>query len=455
MIVRVARRARGSAWWLVAGLLLAFVAIAPPAGGAGTAHACAFSDTPTTYETTEDRRLYLKAIELASFDMLFTNDSFFSQPSIDYGTRSNRQAQPETFIPPTILKAISWLESRTSQADPSVPFGGTGPALIAFDCGFGITQVTSGMTAPLGEASTPDDQQALVATHFAYNIGRGAAILIDKWNSAPENRPIMGIDTDGNPHILENWYYAIWGYSGFTGPGANRSNHPLDPLYGAWPRTPYSCANDNLGHNRSMYPYQEIVFGCIQHPPTVQGQPLFQAVPVTLPDLNNPYWRTPLDLKNFQAPYDKMDLPTPKPLHLDTTPRPGLLDRLAALMLPQISVDRPIVLVTVRPGESSTPAEVHIANVGSGVGAWRVSANKPWVRFSQTAGVALGSEVSCTANAPCDRSATLKISVDPGQVSGSDSAVVHVKGLGGINSQDIAVFVKTNVAIGVPGTSKN
>ena len=41
------------------------------------------------------------------------------------------------------------------------------------------------MTTPLGSGGQPTDQQALVATHFAYNIGRGMAILVDKWNSAP------------------------------------------------------------------------------------------------------------------------------------------------------------------------------------------------------------------------------------------------------------------------------
>lgn len=454
------RKQRGrhgrSALQLVLGALLVIAgAVLPVARSAHIARACAFDDAPTTYETTEDRKLYMKAMDLAGYDMLFANDPFFSQPSIESGTRSNRVSNDDVYVPPTLLKAISWIESRTSQGAPTTGFGSTGPALVAFDCGYGIAQVTSGMTAPIGESGQPTDQQALVASHFAYNIGRGAAILIDKWNNAPESRPIVGIDTDSNPHIVENWYYAVWGYNGFTGPGANRSNHPLDPVYGTWPRTPYSCANDNLGHNRSMYPYQELVFGCMAHPPSVQGQLLFPAVPVTLPDLSNPYWRTPLDLKNFQFPYTNMDLPTPKPLHLDPTPRPSLVDRIAELGLPQIAVDRPIVLVNFRPGESSTPAEVRISNVGTGIQAWRASANRPWVRFSQDAGVALGPDVPCTPNATCDRTAVLKISVDTSQLVGSDTAVVHIAGLGGFGGADIAVFLRANVAIGIPGTTKN
>ena len=414
-------------------------------------------EPPTTYETTEDRRYYLVAMELAGHDLLFPKDRFFSQPSMEVGTRQNRTNQ-DVFVPPTLLKSISWLESLTAQGAPALPFGAIGPALVSFDCGYGIAQVTSGMTAPLGEAGQPTDEQALVATHFAYNIGRGAAILIDKWNSAPENRPVAGIDTNSDPHIVENWYYAVWGYNGFTGPGANKSNHPLDPIYGSWPRTPYSCgpANDGLGHNRTQYPYQELVYGCMAHPPSVQGQPLWPAIDATLPDLNNPYWRTPMDLANFNGNYSKMDIPSPKPEHRDETPAPHWLARLAVLGLPQLSVDRPIVLVNVRPNQSATPAEMRITNTGTGIVPWRVSANKSWVTVSQQAGVAVGGDLACLSDSPCERTAVLRISVDPTKVLGSDAAVVKIQGLGiGGTAAEIALFIKVNVAIGVPGTTKN
>ena len=422
------------------------------------ARACAFVDPPTTYETTEDRKLYLRAMELAGYDMLFPHDPFFSQGSIEVGTRNNRTNSPDVYVPPSLLKSISWIESVLTQGAPGLPFGSIGPGLVSFDCGYGIAQVTSGMTTPIGEAGQPSDEQALVATHFAYNIGRGAAILIDKWNAAPDDRPIVGIDTNSDPHIVENWYYAIWSYNGFTGPGANRSNHPMDPIYGAWPRTPYSCgpSTDGLSHNRSLFPYQELVYGCAAHPPQVQGKPLWPAQESTLPDLKNPYWRAPLELANFQYPYSKMDLPTPKPLHMDATPKPDLLARLVVLGLPRLSVDRPIVLVNVRPGQSATPAEVRISNTGTGIVPWRVSANKSWVKVSQQAGVAVGSDLACNQKSPCERTAVLKISVDPTKIIGSDAAVVRINGLGlGGASQDIAVFIKVNVAIGIPGTSKN
>ena len=51
------------------------------------------------------------------------------------------------------------------------------------------------------------------------------------YRSISSLRPIAGTDTNSNPAILENWYFTIWGYNGFTGPGANISNHPLDPVF--------------------------------------------------------------------------------------------------------------------------------------------------------------------------------------------------------------------------------
>ncbi len=444
---------------MIASALLACVAaLTQPRGVAPVTAACAFVQPPTTYETTEDRKLYMDAMDLAGFDMLFPDDAFFSQRTIDVGTRANRTKSDDVYVPPTLLKAIAWNESLITQGSPSLPFGAIGEALVSFDCGYGIGQVTSGMTAPLGEAGQPSNEQALIATHFAYNIGRSAAILIDKWNAAPEARPIVGIDTNSDPKIVENWYYAVWSYNGFTGPGANRSNHPMDPIYGDWPRTSFSCgpASDGLGHNRSMYPYQEIVYGCMAHPPTVKGDKLWEPLAATLPDLDNPYWRAPLELANFSAPYTKMDLPTPKPAHEDPTRRPANSVRARIVGDPRLAIDRPIVLVNVRPGKSATASEVRISNSGTGIVPWRVSSNKTWVTVSQQAGVAVGDDLPCLPSSPCVRSSVLKISADPRKVLGSDTAVVTIEGLGENGRREqIAVFIRVNVAIGVPGTTRN
>jgi hypothetical protein len=231
----------------------------------------------------------------------------------------------------------------------------------------------------------------------------------------------------------------------------------MDPIYDDWPRTPYSCgpANDGLSHNRSLHPYQELVYGCMANPPEVKGRELWEPLEATLPDLQNPYWRAPLELEKFRAPYSQMDMPTPKPMHEDPTREPASSALRDVLGEPRIAVDKPIVLVNVRPNESSTPAELLISNQGSGIVPWRVSADKSWVTFSTLAGVAVGDDLTCLSDSPCDRTAELRISVDPRKVVGSDAAVVKIKGLG-VNGKtiEVAVFIRVNVAIGIPGTSK-
>src|SRR6185295_5682639 len=159
-----------------------------------------------------------------------------------------------------------------------------GEALISFDCGHGVMQVTTGMTIPLGTDGRPTTRQVLVATHYLYNIARGAFILADKWNAAPEARPIAGTDTNSNPLLVENWYFAVWSYNGFTGPGSSRSNHPADPTF-AFPRPAFTCDGSQ---SRARYPYQELVWGCMANPPQRSGAPIWQPVAATLPDLTKP-----------------------------------------------------------------------------------------------------------------------------------------------------------------------
>ncbi|MBI4570326.1 MAG: hypothetical protein HY723_00110, partial [Chloroflexi bacterium] len=280
------------------------------------------------------------------------------------------------------------------------------PALVSFDCGHGIMQITSGMTSGT-DGGWPSRQQALVATHFLYNIARGAVILADKWNYAPEGRPIAGTDTEGDPLVVENWYFALWGYNGFTGPGANRSNHPMDPVY-AYPRTGFSCGptNDGYGHRYGDYPYQELVLGCASRPPSVNGTPLWEApsVAYALPDLGIDDWAGPLSLDNFVSPYTNMDIPSPRPWHYDQSPRPpvfaaSLLLGAPVLLLSDTAVDQP-------------SNQVAIANTGTGILSWRARPQQSWIHVTKQGGVALGPLVPCVEEPPCRRSATLTITVD-------------------------------------------
>ena len=377
------------------------------------AHGCAFPSAPTAYEASQDRLAYIAGIEFAAHNQLFPNDTYFGTPNVEMGTRDNRRISDTPFIPPAILKANGWIESGLTQAASDVPFSAVGPALVSFDCGHGIMQITSGMTRG-DDGGRASKQQALVATHYLYNIARGAVILADKWNSAPAARPIAGTDTDSDPRILENWYFAVWSYNGFTGPGANRSNHPLTPNYAIWPRSGFSCgpADDGYGHAYSQDPYPEIVFGCATRPPSVDGTQLWTPQDISLPDLNDPLWSGPLALANFTTAnwFADMDMPSPQPTHLDETPplpEGGVAYLLGAPVL-QVSA-------TAVP-EGST--QVTISNIGSSILSWRTKAGAPWIAVDKIAGVAIAPDTPCAPEAPCERSATITITTGVAQGAG-------------------------------------
>jgi hypothetical protein len=205
--------------------------------------------------------------------------------------------------------------------------------------------------------------------------------------------------------VLENWYYAVWAYNGFTGPGASRSNHPLDPIYESWPRVPYSCGpdDDGLGHNRSNYPYQELVFGCATHPPLIDDQLLWQAQEITLPNLNDPNFQIPLSLDNFVYPYAHMDLLTPQPFHIDQTPAPDAALREKVLGQPELILSTESLTIEYTNEIGPGFGFAHVANMGSGVLPYYAVASVPWVTVLPYTGVAVGREMPCDEDSPCDR----------------------------------------------------
>jgi len=293
----------------------------------------------------------------------------------------------EPYIPPTLLKAIAWIESGWAQAAYAVAYGSVGPALISHDCGYGIMQVTTGMQNTTG---TPTPEQLMSASHYAYNIARGARILADKWNLSPEFRPLVG---DRNPRAIEDWYYAVWSYNGFA-----FQNHPLNSRFPAWPRTPYSCgpSDDGFSHDRSQYPYQELVYGCMTHPPEPDGEPLWEKQPVTPPDLSLVEFAQPLGVENFVCDngddcYTRMDMPRPAGAHEDPTPATG--DRSRIIGAPVLEVDTTAIDIMARPDTPSEPEEVEVTNAGTGILVWTVTPSVPWLQVSVPSGVALGSSL--------------------------------------------------------------
>jgi hypothetical protein len=387
------------------------------------AHGCAFSRVPNAYEAMRNRVAYLSSAELAAYNQIEPSNTFFGIPTVETGTRGNRTVAEESYVPPRLLKGIGWIESALAQAANSVPWGAVGPALVSFDCGHGIMQITSGMTAA-GDSGFPSKNQSLVATHYLYNMARGSAILVEKWNGAPEVRPIAGTDTGSDPTIVENWYFAVWSYNGFTGPGANRSNHPADPIY-AWPRTGFSCgpADDGYGHSYGNFPYQELVFGCVARPPSVDGVRLWTPLALSLPNLDNSKWSGPLSLSNFTSSdgFRRMDMPSPRPTHRDNTTRPNSGAAGFLRGSPQLVLSRTQV--------RDTSNQITISNPGTGIVAWRAKPQNSWLSVNKQAGVALASSVPCSTGAPCERSPVLTITVDTARAPAGAVGLVDIESL--------------------------
>lgn len=343
------------------------------------------------YEAENYVTVYAQAIELAAAGAAITSTFTVGErgeivdlryQGLERGPRTARTSTLDTSlrIPPTLFKSIAWIESNYTQASNAVPFGGVGPALRSFDCGYGLGQITTGMANTSG---TPSAKQALIGTHYLFNIAEGIRILADKWNSAPGLRPIAGT---GDPAILEDWYFAVWSYNGFA-----FSNHPLNPMRnplrgGAIPETAipeptatpsptepgepdpsatpsptvsnpihdagvlspaYHCydreapsyqarSNGEPMFGYGDYTYPERVYGCIRHPPkrapvgSPPGTPatiqFWSPIPVNMPDFSRPEVSQAFDPAHFLACEESnfaggcaaMDFPTSFPPALTT-----------------------------------------------------------------------------------------------------------------------------------------
>ncbi len=364
-----------------------------------------------SFEADRERQLYLDAQRLAAANQLFPDDEEFQLQPLHVGEQFIED--PSATIPPVILQAIGWIESKTNQTSVEVAYGELGPALISFDCGYGIMQVTSSL---LHDGGRPSRYEALVGTHFAYNIAAGARILVEKWN-----QPLFPIIGSHDPSYLESWYYALWAYNGWAG-----INHPAHPNHDPF-RSRYDCNGPRNG-----YPYQELVFGCFVNPPAVDGLPLWESLAVSLPDLavlTAPGAALDLDifyagLDNFyispadagagaQSPFAAMNMPLPS----GAQPRPAALEpsellRLQILGVPHGRLDAEELELSSTQLESGDAA-LQIYNDGTGLLAWRIADAPTWLSFDVQAGVALGAGYAFTSG---PRSSRLNIAAAAGGV---------------------------------------
>lgn len=383
---------------------------------------CASTGSPAgayafdTWEAGDYKSRYAATIELAATNQLSPENASFALPNLEVGGResgSTRKTAPH--IPPVILKSIAYIESGWAQGsyDPLVKYGETGPTLVSADCGYGLMQVTSGMQNVSG---IPTVDQVMIGGSYAYNVARGAQILAGKWNDAPELRPIVG---DRNPHVIEDWYYALWGYNGFA-----FLNHPLNSGYNP-DRPPFTCRE---GESRG-YPYQELIFGCIANPPVRDGVPLWEAVPVTLPDTRHPHYAERLDVNNwnpcsFSAQCAAMDFLTPSGPGGHSDPTVPSTTRDALLGHPSVSAAP--ASVTVEAG-TTAHTNVFVSNAATGLASWRALGSAPWLKTSLQ-GISMGLEIG-------GHITPLTLRIDARSLSAGDyNASVAVESVGSVGA---------------------
>jgi putative cell wall-binding protein len=138
-------------------------------------------------------------------------------------------------VPPEIVKAIAWQESRWQQFRTSDdPYGQwkKGDVVIGYDgLGIGIMQIS--------DPNLDSETKYKLMTDIKFNIDYGIRILKEKWNysfskDSSGNILIPKIN-DMNPEVLENWYFAIMAYNGIS-----KVNDPtLTNRLSTWPPEPY------------------------------------------------------------------------------------------------------------------------------------------------------------------------------------------------------------------------
>lgn len=186
-------------------------------------------------------------------------------------------------VPAQVMLGIVAQETNMSQASWHAVPGDAGNPLVAnyygggsadideinyraSDCGYGISQVTSGMQTEDTTTFTPA-QQVAIATDYAANIAAGLHILVQKWRQLQSDNTYLN---DDDPHYIENWYLAIWGYNSGVyanngGPyGVGWLNNPANPAYPAGRHR--FLAKDSDASHPSDWPYQERVMGWIEKP---------------------------------------------------------------------------------------------------------------------------------------------------------------------------------------------
>jgi hypothetical protein len=209
----------------------------------------------------------------------YTPQGVFPRPTLTTGGR----------MPVQVLLGVAAAESNFSQASwaalPGVPgnplvgdyygtvYDSTNGRIIAMDyanadCGYGIAQITDGMTAT--SSTYTANRKKIIATDYAANLAVAVQLLSAKFNQGS----VQGTTANtGDPSKIENWYFALWAYNtgmyDSAGPGLpygvgwtnNPANADYPPGRNHYLRTTFADAEHPY-----LWPYQERVLGWAESP---------------------------------------------------------------------------------------------------------------------------------------------------------------------------------------------
>ncbi|MDY0810706.1 colicin E3/pyocin S6 family cytotoxin [Kitasatospora purpeofusca] len=297
-------------------------AAAPPATLAAAAPKCAVDRLAENRQVMQPGTAQASwAIQMAEQGMLtgaaYTRPAGYANlglaayaPNGDFARVPLKHPASDTFdsVPRSVYQAIVAQESNFSQASWHALPGIAGGALVGdyygaggsiskmdyakADCGYGLGQVTNGMSK--GDTVYSVNGQTKIAVDYQENVSAGLQILERTWNQLYD----AGITVNGgNPRYLENWYLAAWAYNSGIQPtaafgnttgcvpsptctsaegnwGLGWANNPRNPDYPPT-RAPYLKNSYADAAHPGNWPYQERIMGWIGQPILRFNQPAY------------------------------------------------------------------------------------------------------------------------------------------------------------------------------------
>ncbi|MEU9362573.1 hypothetical protein AB0D35_31455 [Streptomyces sp. NPDC048301] len=208
----------------------------------------------------------------------YTPQGLFPKPKLTGGGEIPAQVMLGILAQESNFKQASWhsMNGDSGNVTKSDWYGNENgihgyPNKSRADCGYGIAQVTTGMSE-LHNPTLSTLEAGAVTTDYAANIAAGLGILAEKWNQLKQ----LGMQTNnGSPAYIENWYMALWGYnSGVYMPGVENPtgvvglgyfNNPVNPEYPA-DRQPFLRYSYDDASRPGEWSYQEKIFGWAEVP---------------------------------------------------------------------------------------------------------------------------------------------------------------------------------------------